>query len=728
MRATLLATLLLLTLTAWGQDVKRPDSYNFTRGVEEITEKDDIETGVQYLNKELAEHPGNGYAHFWIASVYYAQEQPGAALTSINKALKHIPSKDKEYVATSYQIRSDVYLALEDTTKALSDLARAIDAKPDDADLYKKRAQIYFEQERYDLSDADCWKLLEIDEGSGMGNMYLGRNLNARGRYDEAVEQFERVMKLVPDYSSAYTFRAVSRMAQHRWAEAADDAVTAYGKNHGDNYAFQLVVNLADSAFTQIEARLTTQRMREPNEECWKYQLGVINEQSHRYAAAIAHYKTALEQEASDVTANRIAVCCTALADYASARDYYALAAQLDSTQTSYVYYRGCTEMQLQRYADAERTMTQCITADPSEAAPYVVRAAARHHQGNLRGAADDYTTAIALDTDHAQELLLRGVIYRKLGEEAKAVADFRQILLDDSLAGAALDCDTIAVDAIAIDTMEVCDTIAVSDAIAPIDNSPIFALFYLGERDKAVSRMAENVECNAEYYDAACLYALMGEREKALGFMRQALEHGYTDFGWIANDFDLDTLRTMPEFKTLIDEYRSRLAAPEAEAAPGDTTAWEERVEEIPFRREGGVCRVKCAINTLPLHLIFDTGATDVSLSSVEATFMLKNDYLSPRDIIGRQQYMTANGEVSEGTVINLREVSLGALSLRDVRASVVRNQQAPLLLGQSVLQRLGRIEIDNAKSVLRITTRQNIQTTTPAQEMTTTNKTRKI
>ncbi len=33
---------------------------------------------------------------------------------------------------------------------------------------------------------------------------------------------------------------------------------------------------------------------------------------------------------------------------------------------------------------------------------------------------------------------------------------------------------------------------------------------------------------------------------------------------------------------------------------------------------------------------MIFDTGASDVTISSVEANFMLKNDYLSSKDIKG--------------------------------------------------------------------------------------------
>lgn len=43
--------------------------------------------------------------------------------------------------------------------------------------------------------------------------------------------------------------------------------------------------------------------------------------------------------------------------------------------------------------------------------------------------------------------------------------------------------------------------------------------------------------------------------------------------------------------------------------------------------------------------------------------------------------------------------------VQLGNVKASVVRNQKAPLLLGQSVLGRLGKIEIDNSKHVLRVT-----------------------
>ena len=141
------------------------------------------------------------------------------------------------------------------------------------------------------------------------------------------------------------------------------------------------------------------------------------------------------------------------------------------------------------------------------------------------------------------------------------------------------------------------------------------------------------------------------------------------------------------------------------------DTSLYEEKTVEIPFTKEDGVCKVKCAINNLSLYFVFDTGASDVSLSSVEATFMMKNGYLKPTDVIGKQNYMMANGEVSAGTVVNLRNVNFGGLDLDNVRASVVHNQKAPLLLGQSILNRLGNIEIDNANRVLKITYKKKVE-----------------
>ncbi|HHT9079533.1 TPA: retropepsin-like aspartic protease family protein, partial [Flavobacterium psychrophilum] len=118
-----------------------------------------------------------------------------------------------------------------------------------------------------------------------------------------------------------------------------------------------------------------------------------------------------------------------------------------------------------------------------------------------------------------------------------------------------------------------------------------------------------------------------------------------------------------------------------------------------ITMNKEGGIYTVPCKINGLPLKFIFDTGASDVSISLTEAMFMLKNGYLKKDDIGESVYYSIANGDVAKGTKINIREVEFGGLKLYNISASIVHETSAPLLLGQSVIEKLGKIQIDGSE-----------------------------
>lgn len=117
------------------------------------------------------------------------------------------------------------------------------------------------------------------------------------------------------------------------------------------------------------------------------------------------------------------------------------------------------------------------------------------------------------------------------------------------------------------------------------------------------------------------------------------------------------------------------------------------------------GVYVMPCNINGLSLKFIFDTGAADVSISLKDALFMLKNGYLSDQDILGTEKYRFGNGVIEEGTKIILRNISIGnQITLYNVQASVMNNMDAPLLLGQTALMKLGKIQFDYSNNTLTI------------------------
>jgi len=119
-----------------------------------------------------------------------------------------------------------------------------------------------------------------------------------------------------------------------------------------------------------------------------------------------------------------------------------------------------------------------------------------------------------------------------------------------------------------------------------------------------------------------------------------------------------------------------------------------------IKMRRENGIFLVPTKINGVSLEFIFDTGASIISISQTEALFLYKQGRLTKEDFIGEINFTDANGDISEGQVVNLKTVEIGNRTLNNVQASIVNNLKAPLLLGQSALNRFGKISIDYAKS----------------------------
>ena len=195
MKYLILLVMLGVTTLANADNVKRPDTYNYNRGLEEMSNGNQ-EEALDYFNKELGENPKNGYALSCVAMIRYTNEEYGKSLTAVDLALKNLPKKDAIMVAATHNLRADIYLALGDTVKALDDYASAIKVCPAEGQAYEKRAQIYYEQDKYDLADADYRQLIKLDQGGRGGYMGIGRNCCDQKRWDEAIEQFNIVIKM----------------------------------------------------------------------------------------------------------------------------------------------------------------------------------------------------------------------------------------------------------------------------------------------------------------------------------------------------------------------------------------------------------------------------------------------------------------------------------------------------------------------------------------------------
>ncbi len=683
--------LICVVLGAWlasgvMADDKQPDTYAYKRGVEAFNEEKYGEA-LEWFNRELSEHPDNGYAFMYISFLRYGSQEYGKALSAIENALKHLPKKDKEWRAISYAYRGDVYAVMGDTVKAVNDLSRAIQIDPSNSKFYSSKAQIHYEQGNYDLSDADYKKMTELDPGDVMGYMGMGRNHLAREQWNDAVDKFNYVARLAPDYSGGYSFRAEALMGLKKWDEATDDIIKAL-EIDGSDKAFFLMQTLPANVLDQFKSKLKIQTVKQPANSYWPYCLGIISTLQNNYDEAIAHYEKANSLDANSAFLENISRCLSSKRDYNKALEYVERAIAMNPEDYDLVDLKGDILSKLGRFEECIAERDKYIAKFPENPMAYIYRAEDFSNARQFKKAVEDYSSAFILHPDASLIpvlLMRRGDAYRFIGDKGNAVKDYEKLLETEK--GSAL----------------------TSSSWTP------FAYSGLGNPEKAVETMQsilknDTTDRNGALYNAACVYARIGDKAEAMRYLKIAIDKGYNDFSHIELDYDMDSLRDLPDFQELIAKHKKAPDSGTKESTKNPSPSAEKTESvEVPFTKEGGVIKVKCSINGLPLHFVFDTGAADVTMSMVEANFMLKNDYIKPSDIVGSARYMDANGDITEGTVVNLRKVNFGGLEIDNVRASVVRNQKAPLLLGQSVLGRLGKIEIDNPRTKLVITHKVN-------------------
>ena len=136
-----------------------------------------------------------------------------------------------------------------------------------------------------------------------------------------------------------------------------------------------------------------------------------------------------------------------------------------------------------------------------------------------------------------------------------------------------------------------------------------------------------------------------------------------------------------------------------------------------IKLEKKGGVFYIPAKVNGLSMDLVFDTGASDVCLSLTEAIFMLKNGYLKEEDLGNKVYSQIANGEIVENTSVIIRNIEIGGINIQNVSAKIVNNMYAPLLLGQSAIQKLGLIQLNG--NTLTIANGHNIPSEKMATEL---------
>lgn len=121
-----------------------------------------------------------------------------------------------------------------------------------------------------------------------------------------------------------------------------------------------------------------------------------------------------------------------------------------------------------------------------------------------------------------------------------------------------------------------------------------------------------------------------------------------------------------------------------------------------ISLTKQNGVYTVPCSINGVIRSLVFDTGASTVTISMQLAELLYRSGKLSDSEIKGYGKSQTASGHIVDNMAIVLRDIEISKLHLKNVDAVVIEGQNVPLLLGLSAIQKLGKVTLQGDKLII--------------------------
>jgi spermidine synthase len=235
----------------------------------------------------------------------------------------------------------------------------------------------------------------------------LGELYASDGRFDRAIECFEKVTALAPRSSQGFFTLARYYEAEERDAEAlrayerglAVDPTHAQARNNHEKLAIKRAIELGKPVALALGADglLTV----DPHSATSYYQLGLRYLRNDEADAAVMALRRAIAlQPGHDAAHLFLGLAYTSLGTYAKAEVAYRRAIALHPTNPQAYNYLGLVYHQQQRYRQALDAYRQAIAQAPEYAVAYVNLAASHEALGQTDAALAAYRQALQRDAN----------------------------------------------------------------------------------------------------------------------------------------------------------------------------------------------------------------------------------------------------------------------------------------------------------------------------------------
>lgn len=253
---------------------------------------------------------------------------------------------------------------------------------------------------------------------------------------------------------------------------------------------------------------------------------------THQYKLAIDAFTKvlALAKKSHPDVRSQLAYCYYQTGQYELAIAVYNKILTADTIQAYDYGLRADAKRLLGDYEGAVKDYSKAIALEPNESWFYYRRGWVNDEfRHNYSAGMNDYNKAIEIDPNYAYTYIHRAKLYKhRLNEPLKAIADFEKVLKLDT-------------------------------TITDEGGCRHYALLELDRKSEAIEWLNKTLEkypSNGNYYDAACIYAMLKKDAEAVKYITLAFENGYRDIVHISKDDDLDNVRKNSEFVAVLTKW----------------------------------------------------------------------------------------------------------------------------------------------------------------------------
>lgn len=495
----------------------------------------DFNNAIKCLEKELESNDEDtleimgllGYAN-------YCNENYAKAMSLFDRTIEYTNEKDSLFLSKLYYHRAGLNSAIGDTVSSIKDYISSISLEPKNEKAIVELAELYFNKNQYEYSDEMYLKLIDIDPTNSYPYYGLARNAYNQERFFEAGSWIDKASVLDSDKEWISLMRMSLGLISGNYNEALNQGINIISMNSVNEDAYYAILQCSDYINEEVISGLKAKKDNDPDNGIWNYILSHVYIRHGNFKDAIVYLEKLLED---DIIRNAafywLADCYEKMDEQAMVIEVTNKAIDLDSTNVEYYIKRADAKFYEQDWEGAERDYRRIIELDRNYAYYGYYRLGwIREMQKRYNEALDFYDMGILLNEDYAYTYMMKGNLLK----------DYFHDMYKATIA------------------LKKC--IEVDEGINE-NTCKQYAYLALGETDKAIEitdKILSVADTPGAYYDAACVYSRIGQKEKSVFYLKQAFEKGFKRIKHVLNDNDLDNIRNSSEFKKLLKYWMNRL------------------------------------------------------------------------------------------------------------------------------------------------------------------------